>query len=114
MLLFKSSEISAYSYKPNHKSMRSPIKLSAIRISIIAVIFLIATSFSLFVISNSHGEAKSLNQQVTEVLVCISKNAAKYHSHECRGLAKCTHEVRKVTLAKAKEMGYSTCLNCYK
>ncbi|WP_268848924.1 hypothetical protein [Flavobacterium aestivum] len=41
------------------------------------------------------------------VYICISKTASKYHlTTNCRGLNQCTHEVRKVSLKEANELGY--------
>jgi hypothetical protein len=54
-----------------------------------------------------------LNLKVDSVLICVSPTGHKYHSHECRGLAKCTHEIRKVTKAQAIKMGYGACKICY-
>lgn len=39
-----------------------------------------------------------------EVYICISKSAEVYHfNKDCRGLNRCTHEVKKVSLSEAKE-----------
>ena len=50
----------------------------------------------------------------TYVLICQSKTAKAYHSHNCRGLGKCTHEIVKVTLEEAQQMGRTPCGFCYK
>ena len=48
------------------------------------------------------------------VYVCISKTGHKYHNNEnCRGLKRCTHEIRKVTKAQAMKLGYTACKICY-
>lgn len=42
-----------------------------------------------------------------EVYICVSKTATKYHlTGNCKGLAECTHTIKKVTLKKANELGY--------
>lgn len=42
-----------------------------------------------------------------EVYICVSKTATKYHLiGNCKGLAECTHTIKKVTLEKANELGY--------
>ncbi|MDB5154962.1 MAG: hypothetical protein JWR54_3713 [Mucilaginibacter sp.] len=51
---------------------------------------------------------------VDSVYVCVSKTGHKYHSdRDCRGLARCTHEIRKVSTEQAIKMGYSACKICY-
>jgi hypothetical protein len=50
---------------------------------------------------------------VDSVYICVSKTGHKYHSdRDCRGLAKCTHEIRKVSKDQAIKMGYSACKIC--
>lgn len=49
------------------------------------------------------------------VYICISSSSYAYHSNrDCRGLNRCTHEIRKVTLEDAKDK-YSKkpCKICY-
>ena len=44
----------------------------------------------------------------TNVYICVSKNAKVYHiDKDCHGLARCTHEVRKVTLSEIAERSRS-------
>lgn len=50
----------------------------------------------------------------TYVLICQSKTAKAYHSHNCKGLDRCTHEIVKVTLEEAQQMGRTPCGFCYK
>jgi hypothetical protein len=50
---------------------------------------------------------------VDSVYICQSKSAYAYHSHECRGLARCTHGIVKVSKAQAIKMGYRACKICY-
>ncbi|MDR0385233.1 MAG: hypothetical protein LBH60_04065 [Prevotellaceae bacterium] len=48
-----------------------------------------------------------------EVLICGSKAAYAYHSHECKGLSRCNSAVSKISLADAKKQGYKACGFCY-
>ena len=44
----------------------------------------------------------------SDVYVCVSKTATKYHlSESSKGLSACIHVVKKVSLKEANEMGYS-------
>lgn len=46
----------------------------------------------------------------TEVYICDSKTASKYHFKEdCTGLEKCIHDIRKVTVAEAKNTSFTKC-----
>jgi hypothetical protein len=69
----------------------------------------------LMLISVSICSAGSINPRIKadSVLICVSNTGHKYHSYVCRGLARCTHEIRKVTKAQAIKMGYSACKICY-
>ncbi len=45
------------------------------------------------------------------VYICVSPTAKKYHySQKCRGLQKCTHTIKSVTLSEASKLGYTACL----
>jgi hypothetical protein len=49
--------------------------------------------------------------QQTDAYICVSPNAKKYHfSRSCSGLQKCTHTIKKTTVAEAKKIGYTICL----
>lgn len=49
-------------------------------------------------------------KSATTVFVCVSPSAEVYHYKEdCRGIKKCTHEVKKVSLDEAKKMGRRMC-----
>lgn len=48
-----------------------------------------------------------------EVLVCISGNAVAYHHHYCKGLNRCTHEIRRVTMEEALRLGRTPCSYCF-
>ena len=50
---------------------------------------------------------------VDSVYICQSKSAYAYHSHICRGLARCTHRVIKITKEQAIKLGYKPCKICY-
>lgn len=46
----------------------------------------------------------------SEVYICVSKTASKYHlSKSCKGLKQCTHVVKKVSLKEANKLGYKLC-----
>ena len=47
------------------------------------------------------------------VYICQSKSAYAYHNYECRGLARCTHGIIKITKAEAIKLGYKPCKICY-
>ncbi|CAN5342580.1 hypothetical protein BH09BAC1_BH09BAC1_26660 [soil metagenome] len=53
------------------------------------------------------------NPQSNKVLICESKGSYAYHSHTCQGLAKCIHNVAKVSVDEAKRRGYRPCGYCY-
>ncbi len=57
-------------------------------------------------------EKASVNEAT--VYICVSENSKRYHSNrDCRGLNKCEHTVRKVTVSKAKSLGRTPCKVCY-
>ena len=48
------------------------------------------------------------------VYVCISKASVAYHaSSRCAGLARCTHEVRRMSTSAAQEQGKRACRKYY-
>jgi hypothetical protein len=48
-----------------------------------------------------------------EVYICDSKTAYAYHSSkDCRGLNRCTHEIKKIKLSEAKNLKRSPCKIC--
>jgi hypothetical protein len=53
-------------------------------------------------------------QKIDSVYVCQSKSAYAYHSYQCRGLARCTHTIVKMTKAQAVKFGYKPCQICYR
>jgi hypothetical protein len=63
--------------------------------------------------SSKDETAKTKDPSKSEVLICGSKSAYAYHSHECKGLSRCKSEVKKMTLSQAKEKGYKPCGFCY-
>ncbi|MDR1346883.1 MAG: hypothetical protein LBJ63_00410 [Prevotellaceae bacterium] len=71
---------------------------------------------ALFICVSALGQPQeqTKSDKETYVLICASKNAYAYHKHECKGLKKCSHEVKKITLKEAKEKGYKACGYCYK
>lgn len=69
-------------------------------------------------ISAGVGNAATIRPQVKtagdSVYICQSGSAYAYHSHVCRGLARCTHGIVKVSKAYAIKMGYKPCKICYR
>ncbi len=50
------------------------------------------------------------NTSSSDVYICISKTASKYHlSESCKGLSRCTHQVKKTSKDEAKRLGYTLC-----
>ncbi|UOK42474.1 MULTISPECIES: hypothetical protein [Flavobacterium] len=46
----------------------------------------------------------------SEVYICASPNAKKYHYNEnCRGLSNCKHEIKKVSKSEALDKGLGLC-----
>jgi len=51
--------------------------------------------------------------QSSDVYICDSKTAHKYHrTQSCKGLNRCTHTIKKVTLETAQKTR-SACKVCY-
>lgn len=60
--------------------------------------------------ANLQGEGTNENT----VYICTGPNSKRYHSHsDCRGLGKCSGEIREVSVSKAKSMGRTPCKWCY-
>ena len=57
--------------------------------------------------------AKHPAPRAVYVAICESRSAYAYHSGMCRGLARCTHGVSKVTVVQARNSGYAPCKICY-
>lgn len=70
---------------------------------------------AILLLANSCGQGNSdgAKEDENQVLVCISSTSHRYHTHYCRGLKECTHEVKEVTLEEAKSMGRTPCGYCY-
>lgn len=52
--------------------------------------------------------------QETYVYICTGPQSTKYHkTSTCKGLKRCSREVIKITLDKAKEMKRTPCKICY-
>jgi hypothetical protein len=75
-------------------------------------VFLILT---LALVSNTVGTPiKYSPAPVEKVYICVSKTAVAYHNFkDCRGLQRCTHEIKTVTKEEAIERGYRACKICY-
>jgi hypothetical protein len=51
-----------------------------------------------------------LLQKETYVFICYSSSAKRYHLNKnCRGLSNCNHEIRKVSLKEAGNLGRTLC-----
>lgn len=48
------------------------------------------------------------------VLICNSKSSYAYHSYQCRGLQRCTHDIIKITRQEAINRGRNACKICYR
>lgn len=50
----------------------------------------------------------------TNVYICTGKSAYSYHKNKnCRGLNRCSAEIKSVSLEYAKSIGRSPCRICY-
>ena len=50
----------------------------------------------------------------TNVYICTGKSAYSYHNNRnCRGLNRCSSEIKSVSLDYAKSIGRSPCRICY-
>lgn len=74
-----------------------------------------------FVIGNSNAvigdtESHILNEgsSYSNVLICVSSTAERFHAYECWGLAQCKHDVVSVSVSTAQSKGYTPCKICYK
>lgn len=48
------------------------------------------------------------------VYICTGPNSKRYHSHsDCRGLGKCSGEIKEVSISKAESIGRTPCKWCY-
>ena len=48
------------------------------------------------------------------VYVCTGKSATTYHkTNKCRGLSRCSGDIKQVTIEKAKSMNRRACKICY-
>lgn len=52
----------------------------------------------------------SFNSIESDVYICVSKGAKKYHYYKsCKGLSNCKHTIKKVSLSEAQGIGLSLC-----
>lgn len=52
--------------------------------------------------------------QTNYVYICTGPSATTYHkTDECKGLNKCSREIKMVSIDKAKKMGRRPCKFCY-
>lgn len=48
------------------------------------------------------------------VYICTGKSATTYHkTNKCRGLSRCSGDIKQVTIDKAKSMNRRACKICY-
>ena len=59
-------------------------------------------------VNQAHSQKKEL-----AVLICNSRSAYAYHSHQCHGLKRCRSDIYEVTVSEAIQRGYSPCKICY-
>ncbi len=58
----------------------------------------------------SFAQQKPVAPTSTNVYICNSKNAPKYHlKSNCKGLTNCSYKTKKITLNEAKKMGRTLC-----
>ena len=51
----------------------------------------------------------------TYVYICTGPQSARYHkASSCKGLGKCSKEIKKVTVEEARSIGRTPCGYCYK
>ena len=57
----------------------------------------------------------SVPVRVTEVVyVCISRGSVAYHSRDnYEGINRCSHEVKRMSVADARVLGKRACMKCY-
>ncbi len=69
-------------------------------------------SFALLLFAPSQNDVQESKD--TYVYICTGKTAYAYHcTNTCRGLNKCSAEIKKVTLDYAKQIGRRSCSICY-
>ena len=52
-------------------------------------------------------------QQQSQVYICTGPDAYRYHKTDrCRGLNRCTGEIRKVPVSYAQSVGFTACRIC--
>lgn len=57
---------------------------------------------------------KSSNSESQMVYICTGPQSRVYHKYDdCKGLSKCSEEIKKITLDKAKSMKRRACKLCY-
>ena len=79
-----------------------------VKIVLMALIFLVPVT------DNKASKSQARFNADEIVYICTGPKAATYHSSpNCRGLNRCSGDVAKVTLSKAKGMGRRPCKICY-
>ena len=51
----------------------------------------------------------------SKVYICVSTKSERYHAFkDCRGLQRCNHEIKEVSIEEAQKMGRTPCHICYR
>ena len=59
--------------------------------------------------------AGTTSNDETQVYICTGPSSKRYHrTSTCKGLVKCSKEVKKVTKSYAESKGKTPCKMCYK
>jgi hypothetical protein len=60
------------------------------------------------------GEIEEPSVSEGSVYICTGPGAKRYHAYkDCRGLNRCSADIKAVSLQKAKNMGLTPCQICY-
>jgi hypothetical protein len=63
--------------------------------------------------SPSNDTSRHIQKEIS-VYICTGKSAYSYHNNRsCRGLNRCSAEIKSVSLEYAKNIGRSPCKICY-
>lgn len=59
-------------------------------------------------------EQQIVTEQSAKVYICTGNSSKRYHkTSRCKGLRRCSGEIRKVTVDEAKSLGRTPCKICY-
>lgn len=68
--------------------------------------------FAFVLIANQPAYSQSSTTK-SNVFICNSKTATRYHSYKCNGLNACTHSIAEITKQEAIDLGKTPCKICY-